>query len=103
MDNQINITSLWVVFTFIGNLGDFFPLISTSINKLTRILKIICQCDAKHTMMFTDKNNDIFKGLAYLITSITGHTIRLIAKLVIWSVSTFKMDVLLYVYIILQF
>ena len=55
-----------LIFCFIGNL-DIFPLIATSnfdsIDELTRILKIIGQCDVKH-MTFMIKNNNLsFEGL----------------------------------------
>jgi hypothetical protein len=63
---------------------------------VTLILKIICQCDVKHIITLPIKI--ITKASTYIITSITDYDIGLTAILVIMFVSTFKTDVILYVW-----
>jgi hypothetical protein len=86
-----------------GNL-DIFPLILMSdifSNKeLTLILTIIIPSDVKHIIMSPMKSiTSDLKVATYIITQITARPIRLTEILAIMSVSTFKTDFILYVYI----
>jgi hypothetical protein len=89
-----------LIHLFIGNLY-IFPLISSSdivsINLMTLILENISQCHITIWYLISNTTiTSILKLLTNIITSIIARPIRLAAKLVIMSVSTFKTDVILY-------
>ena len=70
---------------------------NSDVQELTLILKIIGQCDFKHTLTSPIKSiMPVMKISTYIITSITARPVRLAAILVIMSVSTFKTTVILY-------
>ena len=90
----------WIVYCNM-NLLDMFPLIWLdnigSINKVKMIMKFISWCD------IIDKNWSVFKFSTYIIASIAAWPIQLTAILVIMSISTFKTDFILYLWIICKF
>ena len=72
---------------------------------ITRMLKFIVQSDVKHIMTWSIKtmqNNAVSsEGLnRYLITNIHARPIGLVEILVIMSVSTFKIAVILYIFMV---
>lgn len=92
---------------FVGNLYIFSFLISltdiSSLDGLTLILKIMCQCDIKHFMMYQIKTIiSVLKVLIYVITCITAHPFRLAVFLVINYISTFTTAVILYLHLPMQ-
>ena len=101
--NIYKATNSMSLFLFIGKLA-IFPLISTSdifsINELTLILNIIGQCDVKHIMTFPIKTITlVVKVSTYIITSMAPHPTILTAILVVMSVSTFKLDIILNIFL----
>jgi hypothetical protein len=70
---------------------------NSHVQELTLILKIIGQCDIKHTLTSPIKSiTPVMKISTYIITSITARPVRLAVILVIMSVSTFKTTVILF-------
>ena len=70
---------------------------NSHVQELTLILKIVGQCDIKHTLTSPIKSiTPVMKISTYIITSITARPVRLAVILVIMSVSTFKTTVILF-------
>lgn len=78
-----------------------FDMYFGSINKLTLLLNIISQCNVKHIMILSINTvMAVLKDLNYIFTSITAHAIKLAVMLELMSVSTFRTEVILYIYFI---
>jgi hypothetical protein len=74
---------------------------NSHVQELTRIMKIIGQCDIKHVLTSLIKTTTpVLKISTYIITSITACPVELAVILAIMSVSTFKTAVILYIYIL---